>query len=341
LRRSGRAVLFWAVCFYVVAQPALLLAIKERWRPIQITNECWKWPRLRTLAASAPDRPLVLMLGSSRTAWAFRAGRLDGMAGPDGRPLLVYNGGVPAAGPIHQWLYLRELLAAGVRPRLLLLEFLPPLLRAPQRGLTSEEGMLEAAWMSRRQLREVAPYLANTRRKGRDWLQARVAPWFFFRGSFQGELGYLLSGTPRPTVAAVDEWGWRIQPAEGMPAEVQAYCTGVATNMYRQGLVQFRPGAGPIRALRDLLELCRREQIQAALVVMPEASTFRSWYSPEATATTQRLLAELPARYGVAVINAREWLADRDFEDGHHVMTPGAEVFTARLGGEIRRLLAP
>jgi hypothetical protein len=340
LKRSGRAVVLWAVCFYAVAQPALLLAIKERWRPVQSTNEVWKWTQLRRLVARAPERPLVLMLGSSRTAWAFRASRLDGMPDPEGRPLLVYNGGVPATGAIHQWLYVRDRLAEGIRPRLLLLEYLPPLLRAPQRGLTSEEGMLEGAWLSPRQLLDIAPYLVRPRRQACNWLLARLATWSAFRGSFHGELQALLTGGPGRMVAPIDERGWRIQSPEPLAPGIQAYCAGVACTMYREGLARFRPGAGPIQALRDLIALCRREQIRVALVVMPESSEFRSWYSPEATATAGGLLEELRGRYGVEVIDARQWLADEDFEDGHHALTPGAEKFTARLGGEIRRLLA-
>ena len=36
------------------------------------------------------------------------------------------------------------------------------------------------------------------------------------------------------------------------------------------------------RALEELLAVCRREQIAAVLVTMPEATDFRGWYPPPA-----------------------------------------------------------
>ena len=63
----------------------------------------------RALVAHEPDAALVAMVGSSRTDGAFQAGRLRGLPGPDGRRLLAYNLGVPAAGPLREWLYLRHL----------------------------------------------------------------------------------------------------------------------------------------------------------------------------------------------------------------------------------------
>ena len=45
-----------------------------------------------------PDRPLLLMLGSSRADCAFQAGRVNDLPGPGGKPYLAYNFGVPAAG---------------------------------------------------------------------------------------------------------------------------------------------------------------------------------------------------------------------------------------------------
>ena len=87
------------------------------WHAIGTAFEARKWPKLRQLVAEAPDRPLLLMLGSSRVCWAFRAGTLDGMPDSDGRPLRVYNFGIPSTGPIFELLYLRDLLAEGIRRR--------------------------------------------------------------------------------------------------------------------------------------------------------------------------------------------------------------------------------
>lgn len=338
LRQRGRAVALWALALYALAQLAAV-PIKDRWRPGQVINEDCKWLRLRQLTAAEPDRPLVLMLGSSRTAWAFRAGRLNGMPGPGGRPLLVYNYGVPAAGPIHEWLYLRELLDANIRPRLLLVEFLPPLLGERRRGVTSEEGMTEFAWFTVRQFLRVAGYFSTSGHKGRTWFEAHVAPWYAFRTHLHDDLKELLCGTRQEPIPAVDEWGWRILPEQPPSTEERANNTRVAREMYGPGLGEFRAAAGPIRALHDLLARCRRERIKVALVRMPESAWFRALYSPEATATARGVLDDLGRKYAVDVIDARRWLADNDFWDGHHAAATGAEAFTARLRGEVQRLL--
>jgi hypothetical protein len=109
---------------------------------------------------------------------------------------------------------------------------------------------------------------------------------------------------------------------------------------YAATLRDFRPGRGPCWALRDLLSRCRREGICVAVVVMPEATPFRSWYSPRTRAELRHLLAEMHDRYGAEIINANAWLPDEDFVDGHHVQAAGAAAFSLRLCAEVKRLLA-
>jgi hypothetical protein len=50
-------------------------------------------------------------------------------------------------------------------------------------------------------------------------------------------------------------------------------------------------------------------------------------------------VAELQKEYAVEVIDARCWVADKDFADGHHVLEGGATTFTTRLCAEVQRLL--
>ena len=61
----------------------------------------------------------------------IRSTRLNGLAMEArlgrtlGRPIVAFNFGIPAAGPVTNALNLRRLLAAGVAPDLVLLEVLP------------------------------------------------------------------------------------------------------------------------------------------------------------------------------------------------------------------------
>ena len=339
MARTGRAFALWVAGLFLAVQ-LVISDLMDRWHPTA-PETIWrlKWTRLRQVAAADPDRPLVVMLGSSRTDAAFQARRLNGLPGPGGRPLLAYNFGVPAAGPLHEWLYLRNLLEAGIRPRLLLVEFLPPLLNRPGRGLVSEEGWTPALWLSLPQLCRLWPYLARPRHKGFSWLEARLTPAYAFRAELHAQLQARLhpETAPRDFAPLQDQWGTRLQ--EVLSERERAQRLAAVYYEYVYTLAHLRPGQGPCRAWRDLLACCRRERIPVALVVMPEASVFRSWYRPNTERATAAFLAELRKEYGVEVIDARRWVADRDFADGHHVLEGGATTFTTRLMAEIQRLL--
>lgn len=339
MRRCGRAVLLWVLFWYAVVQ-MLPILLKDRWQRIGPANEARKWPALCRLVSEQPDRPLLLMLGSSRACWAFRAGCLDGMPDGEGRPLHVYNFGIPATGPIYQLLYLRDLLAQGIRPRFLLIEFLPPLLCEAQRGALTEEGMTGFENVSGRRFLQWTPYLYRPGKRARTWLEAHIAPWYVFRRQIQLELKCLAAGEPLPSYPAIDDWGWCILPPVPFPAAERERRLEIARGGYSPGLAHFRLGKKPTRALHETLDLCRREQIPAAIVVMPESSEFRSWYSDDARASIRGLLDDLSRTYDVEVIDAERWLADEDFEDGHHTLLHGADVFTYRLHAELPRLLS-
>jgi lysophospholipase L1-like esterase len=103
-------------------------------------------------------------------------------------------------------------------------------------------------------------------------------------------------------------------------------------------LRDFRPAEPSRKALRAILAECQGRAIPAALVLMPEGSTVRGWYSPAAHAGVAALLAELRGEFGVPLIDARTWLADDDFSDGLHLYAAGAERYSRRLAGEVLAL---
>ncbi len=339
MNRCGRAALVWVMLWYGISLivPGLL---KDRWLRIGPANEARKWPALAHLVNQEPERSLLVMLGSSRACWAFRAGCLEGMPDSDGKPLHVYNFGIPATGPISECFYLRDMLAKGIRPRFALIEFLPPLMNEPQRGALTEEGMTGFESIDGHRFLQWYPYLNRPGKRGRLWLEARIAPWYTFRRQIQLETKCLVERVPFPTYQPVDDWGWTILAPMPFPESARQERLATAHSGYSPGLGNFRLGKKPIQALRQTLDLCRKEKIPAALVVMPESSTFRSWYSEEGKAAVRALLDELSATYGVEVIDAERWLADEDFEDGHHTLFHGAEVFTQRLRAELPRLLS-
>src|SRR5262249_3271592 len=96
----------------------------------------------------------------------------------------------------------------------------------------------------------------------------------------------------------------------------------------------FHLGNSTPRALRQTLEVCRAEHIPAALVLPPEGSQFRSWYSPAAEEQTMAFLRELSREFDAPIIDARTWVADDGFFDSHHPTDRGGAVYSLRLGRE-------
>jgi hypothetical protein len=307
------------------------------WHPTTASTGPVKLARLRRLAARAPDRPLLVMLGSSRTDSSFVA-RHFGPPGPGGRPWVAFNFGLPGGGAIHELVFLREMLDAGVRPRLLLVEFQATLLNEPAVHSASEERCTTAGWRSLPELLTMLPYFSRPDKQAFQWLQARLLPAYMFRCWLTEAAALPFSARRLPTwEESTDPWGYRL-PDWPNPAEC-ARRLEYTKSEFSEGLHRFRLAEGPCRALRDLLDLCRREQVPVVLVVPPESTLFRSWYASEGLAAVDRLLAELHAAYGVPVLDARDWVEDRDFHDGHHVTAAGARVFTSRLLEELGPLL--
>lgn len=341
MKRCARAVWLWGLLWYAVVQLFPIL-LKDRWAPIGAAAERQKWPALRRLATQDPDRPLLLMLGSSRTGHALRASALDGMPDYDGRPLSVYNFGIPASGgPIHQLLFLRDMLAEGIRPRLLLVEVCPCFLGANRRGTVTEEDLTGFEWMSARRFLQWYPYLCRRGKRMHAWLQARINSWYAFRRQLHVELTCWLTGAPLPSsyYEPIDDWGWQVAPPMLPSVERQRRFENVRAG-YAEGLRHFQLGKKPAKALYELFDLCRREKIPTVVVLMPESSVMRGWYSENAKARIRHLVEDLSRTYGCPVLDANCWIADDDFEDGHHTLLHGADVFTSRLAAELPRFLA-
>lgn len=338
MRQCGRAVLIWMAAWYGVFHLFPLLC-EHRWQRIGPYYEERKWPALRRVAANQADRPLLLALGSSRIAWALWADRLNGMPDSDGRPMSVYNFGIPTSGSISQLAYFRQMIAEGIRPRLLLLEIFPSFLCEPERGALTEETLFGFENLGIRRFLQWLPYLYRPEKMASLWIAGRVFPWYAFRHSILLEGLCWAKGLPCPSYGPIDPWGWHLCLSLPFPAPVRKFRVEMDRLGYSPGLRHFRPGQKSLKALREILELCRREKIPAVLLWTPESSEFRGWYSEEAKAKLHGILDELRQTYGVAVIDATTWLPDVDFEDGHHVLRHGADVFTSRLRAELPRLL--
>jgi hypothetical protein len=320
--RNGRALLLWGLLSFSVLQIGLGLVIDE-WLPgVRDAEFVRRYGELRARMAEQPDAPIVLGLGSSRLQLALHASRPGLSCG--GKPALVYNFGLSGAGPLMQLVALRRLLADGVRPAALLVEITPAFYNQLP-GRLMEEKFLDGTRLSVTELGEVRPLCKVPRMLWGKWLLGRCLPCYRHAADLRhfGE-----------TNASEDGHGW-MAPFHQITAEVRRERTAFALGQYDVGCRSSEIAPQPMQALRMLLDLCRENEIAVHLVVLPEGSEFRALYHPASLAALDRSLVDCCREYHISLTNAREWLEDEMFWDGHHQLPAGADKFTARLAGEL------
>jgi hypothetical protein len=333
MQASTRRRLAWLLAGFVAIQFGL--ALSAEW-----------WPRLRdpefTLVADllaarraeTPGRPLVLALGSSRTSLGVRGSLLS--SGGDATAPLVFNFGIPGSGPMMQEVCLRRLLDAGVRPDLVLVEIMPAYLGRRSSYPFEEQGLVPAR-LSAAELVALWPYYARKDKLLLPWLKARLLPCFGAGADLRGELarrGFLPTEGDVDPCRGLDSHGWRPLYHSVTPQQRERL-TRLAHGRFDSLPGSSGLGAGPVRALHDLLHLCRARQLAVALVMPPEGSTFRALYTPALLAELDAVLAQLSREFDAPVWDARRWVDDGDFWDSHHLLPGGAARYTLRLGGEL------
>jgi hypothetical protein len=294
--------------------------------------------RLTRQEALDPGQPLVLMLGTSRTAAAFHAGRVREQLGDQA---VVFNFGIPASGPITHILYLKRLLADGHHPDLLILEVLPPTLGTVPLTPHSR-GPLEGRFffgdrLQHHETGSVIGYGFPAEAVRSKWRQSIAVPWYALRFPIMGRV--MPSAQPWQLrfdwSRGCDDFGWGASITESVSPEQYEAGLQRARNEYAGILLDLEPNGGGARALADLLEMCGAEKIAVRLVLMPEASGFRDIYPPLVLERVRGFLSGLCTKYGCELADAREWLPDACFQDGHHMLRSGAEIFSDRLNREV------
>ncbi len=315
----------------LAAQLATGWAIRTDRVPLRDPPYLDKLAALRARPAFGPpphsDRPLtVVFVGSSRTFAAVDASAL----GPTlsvrlGRPVEAFNFGTHGAGPVTCAIYLRRLLADGVKPDAVVIEVLPPLLAA-------QIEPPEARWLSVIRLRPdelpvVRGYGFPVQSPAAHGCRGWLLPWHEYRMPLVDRYARPLSLMPFPmgTRHRTDEYGFA--RAREIPPDTRARVLERTRREYAEYLDGYTPGGCGVAAVRDTLEMCRAAGVRAALLLAPESSEFRSWYPEPGRSRIVPLLAEL----GATVFDTREWLPDDQLGDGHHPTGRGPEVFTARL----------
>jgi hypothetical protein len=327
---SRRALVVGVVVFLTI-QFGLNLAVRRDWLPLRDPVYAEKIELLRPHdrffdgSPSGTGRPTrVLALGSSRTQLGFDAGRFT-RAVPQAD---AFNFGCPAAGPMTAALYFRRLLDAGAVPDVLLIEVHPGF-------LTPMDPPFEARWLHAYRLtpaevdvlHDNAWAVAPPEHHG--W-QGWVAAAHAFKLPILNR--YVPTLVPCPfglTVGARSDGrgyvaGIEIEPRERPRSVARTF------EQYAPVFPGYHVGGPGPAAIRDTLRLAADHGIRTAVVLMPESSEFRGWYGPAGTAAIDGFVRTL----GVRVFDARGWVPDDGFADGHHLTPGGGAAFTDRLAAE-------
>ena len=329
-RRGWKADLLWFLLFLALGQVGLILLLEWRLPELHDVEYGMRLRLLKKRIVEAPARPLCLVVGSSRLTMGFLPEQLPLLRSASGEEVLPFNFGHLGGGPLINLMNLRRLLREGIRPRWVVLEVVPTLMED------------QSPWMAVRlsfaaDLPLLQRYIDTTTVWG-VYLRTRLNPWYSKR------LGLLRRYASCLAQDSGDIERIRLKPLGGddgwivftkMDDEEKRRRTASIRASYFEGLQNYHIEPLPDRALRECLDLCRHEGIECVLLVTPESSEYRSWYSADGLECFHRYCDKLCAEYGVPLIDAGTWGADEQFIDGTHLMRGGAEAFTARLGREL------
>jgi hypothetical protein len=325
----ARTAFAWTALAFVGTQFALAAAV-EHCRPE--ANDLEFGERLALLQrrqAEAPERPLFLVVGSSRLVTGFRPEVLSPLPRVAGQEPLPFNFAHNGGGPLLNLIEFQRLQRHGVRPSWLVLEINPPFLTCEGRGFATNV-------MSRGDLTLLARHVGASRVYSRYlWSQLLACC------KYRNELCELVA----PSLASTDNvppfhlqplGGLRDERLDGEPSpRLREVLTEASRRQYTGPLAAFRIMPEADRALRETIERAQQQGTQVALLVTPESTMFRGWYAPAANDSLCAFHHSLAECYRVPVIDARSWIADEEFMDGHHVFGPAAERFTQRLAAEV------
>lgn len=335
LAAQTRACLLWGLGCFAAAHIGMLIATQSFWPHLRDPEFGYKLSALGRQIAEAPDQPLLVLLGSSRTGQGVRPGVLPELKTADGRIPIVFNFSQVGSGPLAELVTLHRLLDAGIRPDWLAVEILPALLgRKVDAFGDVGTGISRLSWKDVRLLDHYIPDPSTMRHR---WYKDQAYPWYAQRFSVMNH--YASNCVPwrlrLDHWKQLDRWGWSDIGVDSQPLVLNPTALEVTRMTYYSDLHHLQIESMQDHALRDMIALCQRHNIPLLFYLMPEGTIFRSWYVPAVNERINTYLTGLSRETGAAIVDLRLWMEDKYFGDSHHLYRKGATQFTSRFGPEV------
>jgi hypothetical protein len=341
IRSQARPALLWTLLFFLGSH-FVMGRYLHRHHPEMFDPEVsLRLDKLPQRLKEAPGRPLALALGSSRIVLGFRPESVIEQTASDDPKFVLFNFSMLGVGPVGERMVLHRLVRKGIRPKWLFLEVWPPILtqafpfveeiRTESRDVYwSDVGIIARLYHHRWQaigrvieqtLTPLLPYRQSVLEHYAPFVLPGMTTQMCDRG-FEKSLQYRL-----------DEFGWVNYDIQD-DGTYQERARRVTKPLFDRFCIS------PVsdRALHDLLEECRANDIQVVFLLMPDHSLVRSWY----TAMQDKVmpyLRQLSIENHAPIVDARAWQPDEHIPDYCHLSPRGARSFSERFGREVYRPL--
>jgi Protein of unknown function (DUF1574) len=329
-RCAARTEALWTIGVFVVASVVALGVIETRcpqWcdREYEVRREV-----LNERIAESPDRPVMLLIGSSRTVVAFMPERLPPLRTPDSKEAIVFNYSHFGSGPKMNMLQVHRALRDGVHPHWVVLELVPGFLAhddLPYKDMSIED--IPVIYQYSNGPRLIAQS-ARVRLGGVYRTRTAMSRW---------ALPEFVTKSPADREVKLHELGGDngFGRLDDLTDSDRAGLTMLAVGRFKKRMMEYKIDPLNAKTMNDLVEFCQSQGIQVGVVMTPEDSRYYSWQRPGADEVIAEYADELRAKFHIPVIDARRWMADSSFSDPHHLNTKGAKQFTDRLDRELLR----
>ena len=328
-RSRGRALLAWTAALLVTIQIAVSGYMECTHPEVYDPEYRDRLVVLKRCVAESPRDPLLLIVGSSRITTDVRPEVLGEMRTPAGEKAVPFNFSHTGSGPLLNLTLLHRLERQGHVPRWVVLEMVPSLLGASGQSMAARVSLagdlpLMSRYMPRAKLYSwYAWERMNASWSHRHAYTRQCAPALLYLDATWD----MMPLGPLGGSARFERSNITVEEMSGRVAGVKAEYFG--------GLQHLKVAEAPNRATREFIEFCGQRGIPVVLLLTPESSTFRGWYTEETQRVVRDYCDTLRNEYDVPIVDSREWLADDRFVDGHHLFVDAAAEFTTRLQANV------